>query len=167
MNNQGWPVANERTKEAAQHDDKALLELRNVWETLAQDDPLWAILSDPNKTNRRWDIDEFFATGKSDVEGLIDTLGREKIDFDPACAVDFGCGIGRLTQALAPHFNLVYGIDISAGMVRLAPAFNRHNSKCNFIHHTSTSLQFLANEEPSFIYSTIVLQHIPLPLCVE
>ena len=37
-------------------------------------------------------------------------------------ALDFGCGIGRLSQALAEHFDQVYGVDISPKMIELARA---------------------------------------------
>ena len=41
------------------------------WEYLAKKDPLWAILSDPSKANGRWKLDEFFASGQSEIDGMM------------------------------------------------------------------------------------------------
>ena len=37
---------------------------RQDWEELAQVDPCWAILSDPNRKFGAWDVEEFFRTGE-------------------------------------------------------------------------------------------------------
>ena len=39
-------------------------------------------------------------------------------------ALDFGCGVGRLTRALGDRFDAVVGVDISAGMVEQARRLN-------------------------------------------
>src|SRR5438105_6728894 len=144
-----------------------LAELQQVWESLAQDDPLWAIISDPEKTERRWDPEEFFASGETDINALIQVLAREEIDFDPDVALDFGCGVGRLTQPLAARFNKAYGIDISRQMVRLAEKYNRYPDRCRYILNVEPSLRVVADSSVSFIYSMIALQHIPPPICAN
>ena len=42
-----------------------------------------------------------------------------------ALALDFGCGAGRLSRALAAHFEHVVGVDVSASMIETARALNR------------------------------------------
>ena len=90
---------------------------RQDWEHLAEIDPLWAVLTLRGRKGGRWDVDEFFATGEAEVGHVIsiaETLGR------PARAeraLDFGCGVGRLTRALGARFESALGVDISAGMV--------------------------------------------------
>ncbi len=97
---------------------------RNYWDLHARHDPLWAILSDPEKTGRRWDLPSFLETGQREVSLLMFQLRALGLEPDPAAALDFGCGIGRLTQPLADHFDLVVGTDISPEMIRLADGIN-------------------------------------------
>jgi 2-polyprenyl-3-methyl-5-hydroxy-6-metoxy-1,4-benzoquinol methylase len=95
----------------------------NFWESAAQRDPLWAILSDPAKKGRRWTTREFFITGQREISLLMYQL--RQLGHLPAAgrALDFGC-IGRLTQALARFFPEVIGVDISPTMLRLAAQAN-------------------------------------------
>jgi hypothetical protein len=39
-----------------------LAKLKNDWDSLAQRDALWAILTDPAKVQHGWDVAEFMAT---------------------------------------------------------------------------------------------------------
>ena len=51
---------------------------RHDWEELAAYDPLWAVLTRPGKRGGRWDRDEFFATGETEIAGVVvaaDQLG--------------------------------------------------------------------------------------------
>ena len=44
-------------------------------------------------------------------------------------AIDFGYGVGRLTQPLASRFDLAIGIDISPTMIEAAVKLNRFGNK--------------------------------------
>src|SRR4051794_14384082 len=69
------------------------------WEQLAELDPMWAILSSPERRFGGWDEAEFFATGDQEVARLlarIDELGGLN---GRAAALDFGCGVGRVSRA--------------------------------------------------------------------
>lgn len=47
------------------------------WNTLADRDPLWAILSDPTRSDGRWDLETFFRSGEREISTLVyqlDTL---------------------------------------------------------------------------------------------
>src|SRR6266545_7809449 len=90
-----------------------LNDLQTTWHTQGRVDPLWAILSDPAKKGRRWDAEEFFATGVREVERLMSYLrGLPGAALGRRAALDFGCGVGRLTQPLAEHFTEVVGVDL-------------------------------------------------------
>ena len=47
---------------------------RQNWEQLAEKDPMWAVLSRPEKRNGHWDRDEFYATGLDECEDLLNDL---------------------------------------------------------------------------------------------
>src|SRR6202051_2161263 len=95
--------------------------LKSDWESLAQRDALAAILTDESKSGGKWDVTEFMATGDAEIETVLQHLKAIGLQPDPGGAVlDFGCGVGRLTQALARRFQSLCGIDISVEMIASA-----------------------------------------------
>lgn len=137
-----------------------LAELREAWENLAERDALGAILTDPSKVGGRWSLPDFMATGDAEVATVMNHLSS--IGCTPArggIALDFGCGVGRLTQALAREFASCIGIDISKQMIENAMSINKLTN-CSYEALAGSSLPF-GDGMFSFIYSNIVLQHIP------
>lgn len=135
-------------------------ELKNDWEQLAERDALWAILTHKDKERGRWGVDEFMATGVAEIDTVLRHLKRLRHVPDPdGTVLDFGCGVGRLTQALAPHFASCVGVDISWQMIQKAEALNRYEH-CRYVVNADAKLPF-ADETFCFIYSNIVLQHVP------
>src|SRR6185312_16415444 len=138
--------------------------LREVWNELGADDPLWAILSSPDKRGGRWDADEFFAKGEAEiahVEGFCVPFARP---HGRELAVDFGCGVGRLTRALAARYAHAIGVDISPSMVEQARALNAQIPNVRFVENATPRLEFLADGSVDFLYSVLTLHHIPAPL---
>lgn len=130
---------------------------RRSWEDLAASDPLWAILSTPNKKNGRWDIKEFFQRGEVEIAGAFSRIAGLPLQTERA--LDFGCGVGRLTRALSPRFSQCVGVDISRETIEQARRLNADLSNCRFIVNTAQDLRCL---EPGFdfIYTSNVLQHL-------
>jgi ubiquinone/menaquinone biosynthesis C-methylase UbiE len=130
------------------------------WEKLAERDAFWAVLTRGEKPGQAWDEAEFFRTGEEDVRAHLAwaaTLG--KIDTQGE-ALDFGCGLGRLTQALAGHFRRVTGVDISENMLALARRHNRRGDSVDYRHNTEPHLRLFADDRFAFVYSLITLQHM-------
>jgi len=73
-------------------------------------------------------------------------------------ALDFGCGVGRLTRALREHFAECHGVDISSSMLEMA---QRLNPSCEF--RQASSLESFPSNYADLIYSSLVLQHQPDP----
>lgn len=138
-------------------------DVHHYWETQARQDPLWAVLSDPTRKGRKWDLPSFFDTGRREISTLLYQLDELNITADRRLALDFGCGVGRVTQALAEHFDRVVGVDISETMVRLAGRLNQHGTRVRYVLNPSADLSVFPSDEFSFIYTNIVLQHIPPP----
>lgn len=135
------------------------------WEALARTDGLWAICADPEKRNGKWSREEFFATGKKEVDAVLARVRSLGLEPDPTSrALDFGCGVGRLTRALAPHFRECWGVDISSTMVANAIDYNRDVPNCHFCINQAEHLRIFPGHYFGFIYSSIVLQHIELKL---
>jgi SAM-dependent methyltransferase len=145
-----------------------LKELQRNWEGLAQADPLWAVCTDPAKRNKQWTQEDFFATGHREVEAVLAYAARIGVCIDQTSpALDFGCGIGRLTRALAQYFSECVGVDISPTMIRLAQELNHHLPHCNFLLNEDAGLKSLRDNYFGFIYTSLVLQHIAKPCSHE
>lgn len=133
---------------------------QRYWDRHARKDPMWAILTDPQKSGRRWDPEEFFATGVVEIEGVLQSAAKWAVPVSRRSALDFGCGLGRLTQPLAGYFDKVYGVDVSPGMLEQARRFNRKGDRCEFVWNPETHLRRFSNRSIDFIYSSITLQHV-------
>lgn len=140
--------------------------MQNYWNSHARRDPLWAVVSDPSKAKRRWVLSEFMATGTREIALLWYELGRMNLRPSlQARALDFGCGVGRLTQALAARCGSVTGVDVSDEMLTIARAVGRHH---NVGYHCNAreDLDTFPTNSFDLVYSNIVLQHIE-PILVE
>lgn len=136
-------------------------ELEQNWESLGQSDPLWAILYDPARKDNRWTPEEFFATGEEIVDDLMKHVDTLDVTFKRGRALDFGCGAGRLTQPLTKYFLHVDGVDISTSMVDLARSHNKAGPRCTYFLNTDTDLSLFDDDSYDFVFTEIVLQHMP------
>jgi SAM-dependent methyltransferase len=134
--------------------------VQRYWDRQADSDPMWAILTDPAKAGRRWDVDEFFATGVHEVAIFMEQASAWGVPVSRRTALDFGCGIGRLTQALAGHFEQAYGVDVSPKMIELAKTHNRRGARCEYVCNPATNLGEFETGSIDMVYSWITLQHM-------
>jgi SAM-dependent methyltransferase len=119
------------------------------WEQLARREPHFAVLTNEEFLRERLTpeaLERFWRSGEEDVAFLFDVAGP----IEPEIAVDFGCGVGRLTCALAKRAKRVIGVDASPTMLALAP-------KLPNVTYTDR-----LSESADFICSLIVFQHIPV-----
>jgi SAM-dependent methyltransferase len=137
-----------------------LRSLRRHWDALGRQDPLWAVLADPGKKNHRWNPEEFFASGRTEAACVLKYLAQLRINLDRRRALDFGCGVGRVTQALAEHFEEAIGVDIAPSMIAQARLHNRQGELCRFVLNETDDLRAFQTASFDFIYSNIVLQHV-------
>lgn len=137
-----------------------LEELRKDWDALGRIDPMWAVLTHPERRGRTWDAESFFATGREEIAGVMRDLGRLGRPARRGRCLDFGCGVGRLTQALAEHFERCDGVDIAPSMLDEARRLNRHGARCVFHLNDTDDLGLFEDGTFDFVYSNIVLQHV-------
>src|SRR5207248_3614710 len=76
-----------------------LKEVQRHWDAFGKTDPLWAILTQPDKRHGKWKYDEFFACGEEEIGRILRHAEALAFPLRWGRALDFGCGAGRLTQA--------------------------------------------------------------------
>lgn len=136
------------------------------WEENARRNALWAILTDRDQTDRSWDIDEFFETGRTEVALVLDHLATLGVELDfKGCFLDFGCGVGRSSRALMTLFASGIGVDVSQTMIDLARRFCVSDAaRPKYQVNQEPGLPAIPSGSIAFVYSHIVLQHIPSDL---
>jgi SAM-dependent methyltransferase len=130
------------------------------WNELAELDPIWAVLHEAPGAEGRWQIDDFFATGAGEVSGALDHARELGRPVEWRRALDFGCGLGRLTRALAGRFEHCVGVDVSEAMIAAARRLNAAESNCEFVLNRLPDLRQFETGSFDLVYSSIVLQHL-------
>jgi SAM-dependent methyltransferase len=139
------------------------------WQHLGETDPYWSVLTSPEYRGRPSpeQVKRFFASGASEVERLQTALARSRLALGAGrgTCIEYGCGLGRITRHLAPHFERTIGVDISAAHLKLA----RELAQADGVRgiewlHLDTLDRLSALPKADFIYSVIVLQHNPPPV---
>ena len=90
-----------------------------AWEQWGQQDPYYEVMT-LDRFRGGGNRAEFFHTGREDVNLALSRYERVFGSLRGGRALDYGCGVGRLTLALADHFPEVVGLDISDSMLREA-----------------------------------------------
>jgi SAM-dependent methyltransferase len=129
--------------------------LARTWDAFGKRDPLWAVLTD-----RRLSLEEFFQSGEDEVQAALDHAQKLGITVNRDRALDFGCGVGRLTQAMARRFRGCDGVDIASSMIDAANRHNRHPDTCRYHLNTAGDLGLFPGRPFTFVYTTLVLQHM-------
>jgi SAM-dependent methyltransferase len=141
--------------------------VRKDWERWGEADPLFAVYTKEGTESGGWNPEDFLRSGAQLVDALLSELARRDIRVEMGRALDFGCGAGRLTQALAAHFDEAHGVDISGPMVdearRLASG---RAGNVTFHVNTAPDLSLFPAAHFDFVLSYIVLQHMPAPLAL-
>jgi len=130
--------------------------LQRAWDNYGKENPFWAVLT----TDEDWNERRFFSTGQREIDDVFRYLHKQKVAPRKGRALDFGCGVGRLTRPLGKYFSQVVGVDISPSMIDEANQLNRGRTKLRFVLNTEANLKKLGTNSFDFVYSHITLQHI-------
>lgn len=143
--------------------------LAQDWEDAASEALYWSIIGRDVATAA--ERDAFDASGRATVAGVLsrgDEWGRPQ---QRRRALDFGCGAGRLTRALADLFDEAVGVDISQRMLDEARASSTRHANCSFELLSTPDLSSYETASFDLVLSHLVLQHLPdealIIRCVE
>jgi 2-polyprenyl-3-methyl-5-hydroxy-6-metoxy-1,4-benzoquinol methylase len=134
--------------------------LRRHWNELGRRDARWAVLTTKEKAQNRWSGDEFYETGRQDVGAVMAHIEALGLSSKRQRALDFGCGVGRLTRWLPLYCAEVVGVDIAESMIERARR-DAPDPRCQYLLNTSTDLAILGDRSFDFILTKLVLQHMP------
>lgn len=135
--------------------------MKDTYERWGSEDPMYAVLTRHDRSGNRWDPEEFFRHGRQEIERVVSYLDGLGIDVRGGRVLDFGCGVGRVSQALADHTAEVVGVDIAESMVEAARSHARHGSRVRYLVNPHPDLRLLEDASFDLVYSNITLQHVP------
>ncbi len=137
---------------------------RAAWEDWGRVDPFWAVLTAADTQHGHWDVERFFETGEAAIRDLLAHAAHYGRPVEHGLALDFGCGLGRLTRPLAPRFRRAVGLDVASTMIERARELDP-GSGAEFAVHVDDNLRDWAGVD--FLVSLLVLQHLPSREAVE
>jgi SAM-dependent methyltransferase len=151
--------------------------MRRDWDRRARENAHYYVATG----QKDWSEEEFYASGRTNLEeNILNDLENICQGKDPARmkVLEIGCGLGRITRALAAFFGEVYAVDISREMIRrarraLAGVPNvrlyRNNGKdLSVVRPPWWRRCFLGERlQVDFVFSYIVFQHIPSREIIE
>ena len=118
----------------------------------------------------RWSEEEIFQSGRRIVEQHVlndmENVCRGKPP-DRMRALDIGCGIGRVTKALAQTFQEAHGVDVSGEMVARARSYLARTPNAHVHRNSGADLQVVGELKFDFVFSFVVFQHIPSLAVIE
>ncbi len=124
------------------------------WRELGVSNPYWGVISQPRFLRENVTaegLDDFYLSGRQQIDAVVADLAWLTGKKPDGRALDFGCGVGRLTEAMTRYAQQVTGYDISPGMLELARA---RNGRGKYVNELPDALF-------DWINSFIVFQHIP------
>lgn len=147
---------------------KILSHIQQVWSRLGEEEPHWSVVSVADFKSDKIDetLQKFYESGRSEVANLLRLLKRVGREISLGSrALEYGCGVGRVTRWLADHFESVLGVDISAAHLAHAKQYFETENIHNVDLFHLRELGDLKSLKPvDFIYSKIVLHHNPPPV---
>jgi len=139
----------------------SLEHVRRTYERWGREDPFHAVITSDEYRGGGGDVEAFFRSGREEVAGVLAYLEGLGVEVSRGRALDFGCGVGRLSQALAEHFDGVVGVDISASMVEKAEELDRRPGKVRYVVNTADDLAVFEDASFDLVYTRLTLQHMP------
>jgi SAM-dependent methyltransferase len=125
------------------------------WQHYGASEPFYGVLTHDkflreNLTDQS--LQEFWQSGREDMGRIWGELVHSFGERSPEIALDFGCGVGRLTRAMAEIARRAVGVDVSPDMI------------AEGLSHAPPNVE-LTDKLPDgpfdWINSYIVFQHVP------
>lgn len=133
--------------------------MADYWDGRAREDPFHYV--DSRQPLGSPDLESFWEAGEEAVERLLAELGTHLGGSEDV--VEIGCGLGRMTRALAQRARSVHALDVSEVMLREARRHNPHLTNVTWLKGDGASLSPLPEGSFDACVSFVVFQHLPEP----
>src|ERR1039458_4995635 len=146
--------------------DELIEKMRRDWDGRARENARYYIVN----SRKDWPDEDFARSGEETVARYVMT------DMGNACqgkspkemrVLDFGCGVGRVTRALAGIFGEVHGVDISGEMVKLAQTQLSDLPNVRVHQTNGRDLDVLGDLMFDFAFSFSAFHHVPGKALIE
>ncbi len=133
---------------------------REPWDVIGETQPYYGVCTDEQFRGQSLSpetAERFYTSGANYIYAIRALFERHFGTPPGGAALDIGCGVGRLTLAMAPHCSSVVGYDVAPSMLeraREAAAQAPHGDRARFV-------DVLPDESFDWLMSFIVFQHIP------
>lgn len=127
------------------------------WDERARENALYFV--DNQLDYRNSDAEAFWAGGDEELGRILGGVGLEIGSHETV--LDIGCGVGRMTRALAVRAARVLAMDVSGEMLARAREQNSHLTSVDWIHGDGRSLRPVGDAAVDGCFSWVVFQHIP------
>jgi ubiquinone/menaquinone biosynthesis C-methylase UbiE len=132
--------------------------MRRDWDARAKKNAFHYIAS----WRKEWDLNSFLASGEEDYKRFVlPVLERCEIAPSGKVMVELGCGVGRMTPNFALHYERVLALDLSVEMLERARQVHSKHRNILWLCASGADLACLASESADFVFSYLVLQHLP------
>lgn len=133
--------------------------MREFWDARAAEDAFYFV--DNRLEYGRPDAERFWAGGAEVLDVMLPRLG---VSIDPGDEiVEIGCGVGRVTRALAERGGSVRAIDVSPAMLERARGLNPDLANVRWLLGDGRSLVEVESASADACFSYVVFQHLPDP----
>jgi 2-polyprenyl-3-methyl-5-hydroxy-6-metoxy-1,4-benzoquinol methylase len=136
-------------------------DLKKTWLSLGKHAPFYSVMSMdkylPDNINDN--LNDFYESSTSLIKLTDSILLKNNIEFKFNKILDFGCGVGRITNLLSEYGNNIYGIDISEEHLKIARSNVKKNNITFLNYDENYNFPQIINDI-DFVVSFIVLQHI-------
>lgn len=161
------PAMEIRCPDAPDMRNRVFQHIAESWSHFGETEPHWSVLTTEEFKQDQLDanLEAFHEFGATDVNRFLATLQRNGLSIpEGAHCIELGCGVGRLTRWLAPHFSTMTALDVSPGHLALAKNYvEQHSEGVEF--RQLKKLEDLELLPPAQVFFTfLVLQHNPPPV---
>jgi ubiquinone/menaquinone biosynthesis C-methylase UbiE len=138
--------------------------MRKDWDERARSNAFHYIAS----WKQDWEEDAFLRSGEEDYLKLVAaTLERCGLESSGSAMLELGCGAGRMTGSFARRYERVIAVDLSAEMLSRAAGIHEARQNILWLRVGGANLACLKSEAVDFVFSYLVLQHLPSRDLVE
>lgn len=138
--------------------------MRRDWDDRARKNAYFYIAS----WKQAWDEESFLRSGEEDYLRLVEpAIKRMGFTISGKSMLELGCGAGRMTRSFALRFERVIAFDVSPEMIERGRCIHAGLPGVTWLLGDGTNLATVLSSSVDFVFSYLVLQHLPAEDLVE